>query len=204
LDKGERTKATIVATTAGLLQEHGLRATGINQIIATSGTPKGSLYYHFPGGKEELACLALESAARTWRVDLQTYMAKFPAPSAAIHAACKVLGKRLKESGFSIGCPIATVLLEVRSDEDAIRKVCDDHFQAWEDFLVDRLLSDGGNKREARPWAIMVLSAIEGALLLSKARRNTNPLRDAGALLQSQLAPRAASLTQPPQSGQAE
>ena len=61
--KGERTRAMFIDVAADLLQRQGLRATGINQIIAESGAPRGSFYYHFPRGKDELASEALRTAA---------------------------------------------------------------------------------------------------------------------------------------------
>ena len=68
--KGEATRAKLVEITAELIQRQGLRATGLNQIIARSGAPRGSLYHHFSGGKEELAASALATAAVQWRSEL--------------------------------------------------------------------------------------------------------------------------------------
>ncbi len=188
MNKGERTKANLVETAAELFRRQGLRATGINQIIAESGAPRGSLYYHFPGGKEELACAALRAAASTWRADLQAFMSDAPTVADAVHDACRALGNRLKTSGYTLGCPVATVSLELDDDEDALRDICDEHFRAWEAYLMERLLLEGGDKNEAREWAVVILAGIEGALLLSKIRRSSTPLRHTGQRLRTELA----------------
>ena len=56
------TREKFVETTSRLMEIQGYHATGLNQIIKESGAPKGSLYYHFPGGKEELASEAVHQA----------------------------------------------------------------------------------------------------------------------------------------------
>ncbi|HAJ55397.1 MAG TPA: TetR/AcrR family transcriptional regulator, partial [Lactobacillus sp.] len=56
------TREKLVATAADLFQEEGVRATGLSKILAVSGTPKGSLYYYFPEGKEQLIKAAIEYA----------------------------------------------------------------------------------------------------------------------------------------------
>ena len=58
--KGERTRARLTAATAALLQKQGYHATGLAEIVATAGAPRGSVYFYFPGGKEALACAAIQ------------------------------------------------------------------------------------------------------------------------------------------------
>jgi TetR/AcrR family transcriptional repressor of lmrAB and yxaGH operons len=191
MDKGERTRAAFIDVAAELLQRQGLRATGVNQIIAESGAPRGSFYYHFPDGKDELACAALRTAAARWRAELQQFMERSKTPSDAVRAAFKALGSRLKRSDFRLGCPVATVSLELAESDHALREVCDEHFVAWESYLVELLREDGGDRAEAKEWAALVLSTIEGALLLAKVRRSTRPMRAAGDRLHAQLMARA-------------
>src|SRR5579862_4730019 len=60
--RGDSVREAFVRTTAELLQRQGYAASGLNEIVARSGAPRGSLYFHFPGGKEELAVAAIDSA----------------------------------------------------------------------------------------------------------------------------------------------
>lgn len=64
MTKGARTKRLMLDAATDLFQRQGLHATGVNQVLVRSGAPRGSLYFHFPGGKQQLAVEAVESAGR--------------------------------------------------------------------------------------------------------------------------------------------
>ena len=61
----EDSRHILVKTMQSALQSKGLHGVGLNEILKTAGLPKGSLYYHFPGGKEELALAAIANAGLT-------------------------------------------------------------------------------------------------------------------------------------------
>lgn len=187
MKKGERTRERIVEAAAALLERQGAVGTGINQILEESGAPRGSLYFHFPGGKEELTCAALSMAAERWRGLLMACMTPAKTPGDAVQLACRALGARLKGSGYTLGCPIATTTLEVAAEDEAVRQVCAEHFGAWEQFLAEAFTERGVPAADAPGWASHVLAAIEGALLLGRAHRSTAPLKKTGELLARQL-----------------
>lgn len=187
MSKGEQTRDRIIECAAALIEQQGALATGINQILNDSGAPRGSLYFHFPGGKEEIVSAGLELAAERWRKMLQEQMLGAVSPGQAVQRACRGLGARLKRSGYTLGCPITTTALEVGVDEDGIRQQCAHHFSAWEKFLAEQFSSRGIRKSEAKGWATLALVAVEGALVLSRTYRTTTPLRRAGDLLAQQL-----------------
>ena len=64
-----------VSSTAKLLRRQGYAATGLNEIVARSGAPRGSLYFHFPGGKQELALAAMEHSGEQLRGAIAAVMA---------------------------------------------------------------------------------------------------------------------------------
>ena len=70
LSKGERTRKKLVDTTAALLRCQGYHATGLSQIVAESGAPRGSLYFYFPGGKDDLAIAAIAASSDAWRAKI--------------------------------------------------------------------------------------------------------------------------------------
>lgn len=181
--KGERSRARLVGATAVLLQRQGYHATGLGQIVEESGAPRGSLYFYFPGGKEELACTALGESGEAMRQRLEAVIAAAPDPGAAVEDVCRVLGQTLAASGYAHGCPLATVALEAAADSDAVREVCATHFARWEHSIAARLCDAGAAPESAAELATFMLATIEGALLLAKVKRDLGPLEQAGRIL---------------------
>ncbi|MCC6877076.1 MAG: TetR/AcrR family transcriptional regulator [Sandaracinaceae bacterium] len=190
--KGEIGKQKLVDAAARLLQRQGYSATGLSQIVEESGAPRGSLYFYFPGGKEELACAALEAAGAAWKDRLRAVIDAAPDPARAVVAVCDALAGDLIESGFEDGCPLATVGLEASSSSRAVRRTVAAHYESWIALVRDRWIALGVEPESAARAATFTLSAIEGALLLAKVRRDVAPLREAGAFLAA-LVPRSPS-----------
>jgi TetR/AcrR family transcriptional repressor of lmrAB and yxaGH operons len=165
------TRDRVLRTAANLFRTQGYHATGLNQVLAEGGAPKGSLYFHFPGGKEQLAVESLRLSGEEFGAHLRQ--------AGSIEAALELLCTRLVESDFREGCPIATVALDVASDSDQIREACDAAYAAWERTITVALTQQGVS--DAAALATVVLAAVEGALLLARIRRDVTPLRQVGA-----------------------
>jgi TetR/AcrR family transcriptional repressor of lmrAB and yxaGH operons len=189
--KGDATRARMVETTARLLQAQGYHGTGLGQVLSEARAPKGSLYFHFPGGKEALAAEALRRAADAWRDAVLAVVEAAPRAADAVVALCDLLAARLEASGFADGCPIATVALEAAPTSDAIHETCAAAYGSWQAVIEARLRRDGRVGARARRQATLVLAAIEGALVLSKAGRSAAPLRRVGTELRAILKGRA-------------
>jgi TetR/AcrR family transcriptional repressor of lmrAB and yxaGH operons len=181
--KGERSRARLVGATAALLQRQGYHATGLGQIVQESGAPRGSLYFYFPGGKEELACTALAESGEAMRQQLEAVIAAAPDPGAAIEDVCRVVGEVLAASDYAHGCPLATVALEAAAASDAVREVCATHYARWERSIAALLVAAGAAPDRAAELATFVLATVEGALLLAKVKRDPGPLEQAGKTL---------------------
>jgi TetR/AcrR family transcriptional repressor of lmrAB and yxaGH operons len=188
MSKGEATRTKMIATTAALLQKQGYHATGLAQILADSGAPRGSLYFHFPGGKEELACAAIVASGDAWRQRLEEVVARTSDPGAAIEASCEALAAALVESDFAIGCPVATVALEAAATSEPVRQTCAEHYATWRRVVAERLRTSGIPVARAEKLATFVLAAVEGALLLARVERDVTPLRTVGRMLRAMTA----------------
>jgi TetR/AcrR family transcriptional regulator, lmrAB and yxaGH operons repressor len=114
--KGERTKKKLVDATAVLLRKQGYHATGLSAIIDESGAPRGSVYFYFPGGKDELAVAAIAQAGVEWRARLEAAIAGVQDLGSAIDAIVKTLADDLAASNWENGCPVAAVALESPSE----------------------------------------------------------------------------------------
>jgi TetR/AcrR family transcriptional repressor of lmrAB and yxaGH operons len=164
-----------VRTTARLLQEQGYAHTGVTQIIEESGSPKGSFYFHFPQGKEQLAVEALRASGQQVADGLSHLARISDTPAILVDRFIRAEAKALELSGYRQGCPIATVALEMASESDAIQDICQSVFDSWIAIFRDHF-SSHLDQRQARSMAEHTVMCLEGALLLSRVQRRTAPL----------------------------
>lgn len=174
--RGE-TRERMLRTASDLFQRQGFHGTGLQQVLADSGAPKGSLYFHFPGGKEQLAAEAVSRSGRGIRDAIERLLASADDVSAAMAALAGLLAAGLESSGFERGCPVATVVLDAATGSELIRSACEESFGSWLDLIASKLRTDGLPADEAEARAVLILSALEGALILARARGDTQPLR---------------------------
>src|SRR5262245_1551307 len=120
--KGEETRGRLLDATQDLIESGGYFAAGLNQIIATSGAPRGSVYFHFRGGKDEMVIESLHRAAGAITAGISAIEADEPAEF--VRKALGLLGDRLEESGWQKGCPVATVALDVAGSNDEVQRAC--------------------------------------------------------------------------------
>lgn len=174
---GRASREAFIAGTGRLLRRQGYAASGLNEIVSRAGAPRGSLYFHFPGGKEELAAAAIEHTGAELRGAIAAVIASRPQASEAVGDLIDGLAAGLEASGYRDGCPVATVALEVAATSEPLRLAADGAFSSWLAELERSLLGEGMSPGQAQRRALLVLSAIEGALLLARVRRDVAPLR---------------------------
>jgi len=160
-------------TAAGLFGKQGYHATGLNQLTAEGGAPKGSLYFHFPGGKEQLAAEALAASSEGIREELAAAFDTAETPADAVDTVIGLFARNLTDSDFREGCPLTNVALDAAAGSEPIRRACVEGFGSWEDVIATSLAAHGIHS-PTLPTAI--LATVEGALMLAKTRRDTAPL----------------------------
>ena len=145
-------KQNLVRTAMRLFRRQGYASTGLQQIVAESGAPKGSLYHYFPSGKEALGEAAIGMAGGLIREMLADLAARHGEPKAFVRAYCKVMAGWMEESGFHSGCPIATTLLETAPQSPAITAAGRRAIDGWIDVVARRAREGGhGAARSAEP-----------------------------------------------------
>ncbi|MFI9509923.1 TetR/AcrR family transcriptional regulator [Nocardia sp. NPDC052566] len=168
--KGDETRGKLIEATRTLVEEQGYFGAGLNRIIETSGAPRGSVYFHFPGGKDELVAEAIRQSGRDIAALIDSVATDDTADSAT--ALLNAFGDRLEASGWRSGCPVATVALDVAAVNDSIQTECAAAYTAWEQALRIRL----AGRPDADDLAASLLAMVEGALLLARAKRSREPL----------------------------
>lgn len=186
------TRERILYASAELFRRQGYAGTGLKQIATEAEAPFGSVYHFFPGGKEQLADEVLRVGGRFFLALYQGIAAEAPDLVAAVRDFFAGAGETLVATDFADACPIATVAGEIASTHETLRKAAADVFESWLDALAQDAVEAGVPPGRARGLAISVLAVLEGAFLLSRSLRSTEPMRAGGdaavALVEAALA----------------
>lgn len=167
----------LIHTAMRLFRRQGYAATGLQQILDESEVPKGSLYHHFPGGKEALAEAAVQLAGELVAEMLTGLAVEYAQdPRAFVAAYCRVMAGWMEESGFHSGCPIATTMLETVPESPSMTRIGERVLDSWVEIVAGVFAGAGSSEQQARRRAESLIAAIEGALLLSRIRRSPRPI----------------------------
>lgn len=171
------TRDQIIETAVDLLEKQGYRATGLNQIVQESGAPKGSLYYYFPGGKEEFSTEAINRVGQEIAERIRTNLAAIEDPGEAVQAFILKLAKHVEASDFLKGGPITTVALEAATTSDRLNEACKATYEQWQAAFGEKLLESGFSEERSSRLAGLIIASIEGAIVLSRTSRSIVPLQ---------------------------
>ncbi len=169
------TREHMIETTASLVHRRGFYGTSLNEILLESGAPRGSLYYHFPGGKEELVLEAARQGVAIVTQLLKEVLTGSPDPADGVRAFVQAAAHELHDSGFVFGCPVAPIVLD-SPESSALAEVCQEALEEWQQVLVEGLGSGGIERGRAESLATMIVCGLEGGLLWARARRDIAPL----------------------------
>jgi TetR/AcrR family transcriptional regulator, lmrAB and yxaGH operons repressor len=171
-----------IAAATRLFDRQGYHGTGIAQILAESGAPRGSFYFHFPGGKGELAVEAVRVAAAEVEDLLRAAAMRHPRPGPMVRAVARALARWLERSDYAEGCPVTAIALGAHRD-DALRSACQAAYASWQGLLTEHLVGGGVERGRAAALATLVVAALEGAVVMSRAQRDPAPVNEVASQL---------------------
>lgn len=170
-------KERLVHTAMRLFRRQGYASTGLHQILTESGVPKGSLYHHFPGGKEALAEAAVTLAGEMVAEMLEQLAHEHVHDADAfVVGYCRVMASWMEESQFYSGCPIATTMLETVPESPAMTRAGETAIERWIAIVANVFRGSGDSEHAAHTRAEALIGAMEGALLLARIRRSSQPI----------------------------
>jgi TetR/AcrR family transcriptional regulator, lmrAB and yxaGH operons repressor len=169
------TRAGIVRSAATLVRERGVHGVGMREIVADAGGSRGSLGRYFPGGKTQLVSEALDLAVAELSQDTSEALAHADTRPQAIAAIVAPWRDLLLEHDYAQGCPLAATVVDA-SDNDPLRTHVSELLARWQASVADVYVRFGAPRSAAGDQAAVLLAAIEGALILARARRSTQPL----------------------------
>jgi len=161
------TRRRMIDSAAVLVARHGSRGTSFSEVLAASGAPRGSLYHHFPQGKEQLVHAAVEAAGGRSLAQLAE-LDGLPAHEVA-SGFLGMWRSLLTATEFGVGCAVAAVTVDAESD--ALLERAGEVFRAWRSRLAELLVAGGVDADRAASLAAMLIGASEGGVLLARAER---------------------------------
>lgn len=187
---GERgPRERMVFSAAQLIRRDGVAATGMRDVAEHAHAPRGSLQHYFPGGKEQLVNEAVDWAGRYAGKRVARFLAAMdePTPSGLFAAMVRQWTDEYAANGFEGGCPVAAATVDCAQSADSTRTAAAAAFARWTRPVAEALTDMGVPAARAEPLATLMISALEGALLMARAERDNRALttvaRELGPLL---------------------
>jgi AcrR family transcriptional regulator len=167
----------MVISAALLIRERGAHPTAIADVLEHSGAPRGSAYHYFPGGRTQLLCEAIDYAGEY----VATRIAAAKSGLDALDDLIEVYRTQLARSGYRAGCPVVAVTVEAGdpAKQDQATPVIDRAaaaFTRWTELIAARMIADGVSAPRAEQLAMLITTAIEGAIVVARASRDLKPL----------------------------
>ncbi|WP_186762871.1 TetR/AcrR family transcriptional regulator [Lentzea tibetensis] len=173
----------IVEAARVLLRRQGYHGSGLAQIIESSGAPRGSVYFLFPGGKEEIAVAAVEVSARTIPELITAAQQESATLREWIDSVVAHFAAELTESQFTDGCPITTMALDTAPASHVLTAALRGAYDAWLAAVAAALHAYSVPGAVVPGLAVTMLASLEGALVLCRVQQSVQPLHDVAAQL---------------------
>ena len=183
-DRRPGSRERLLDAAADLLRVKGPTASGTKEILASAEAPRGSFYFHFPDGKDQLVAEAVARAGAATRRSLDAALADRSAPlPERIDAYFKAVARALVDDQYRAGCAVGATALEAAGTSPALRSATAEVFASWTRSVAGALAAEGLPAERAAALADAVVAALEGGTMLARSRRDTAPLLHvAGAL----------------------
>lgn len=174
---GMDTKSLIINIATSLFQQKGYKGVGLNEILNACNISKGSLYHHFPNGKEELLITCLQALKEVITTDIEVIFERYPSAQEGIKAMIEKLVVHYETEGTITGYTFSSIVSEMASLSEPVRQACEELYKKIEIIYRNKLVSDGYSKETAYTIALMITASIEGAMMLCLTEKASEPLR---------------------------
>src|SRR5689334_13631687 len=168
----------MVHAAAQSVREHGVAGTSLRDVVDRANAPRGSLQHYFPGGKEQLITEALRWSGDFAASGVQRYLAgtAAPTPGGLFAAMARHWREELDRHGFRRGCPLLAAAADTAGSDPALREAVENAFEAWLSPVRTALRAMGVPTARSRSLATLMISSLEGAILLARTQQDAAPL----------------------------
>ena len=173
--RGE-TRTKMLVSAVEVLRERGAAGVTIDEVLARSGAPRGSVYHHFPGGRTQILREALNFAGDEITASIDE--AAGESATVLLRRFVQLWEDALTESDYTAGCPVLAAAVGSGEDEQQLTAVAADIFSRWREASKQAYVRDGFEPAEATSLADTTIAAMEGAAVLCRSVRSLEPLYD--------------------------
>jgi TetR/AcrR family transcriptional regulator, lmrAB and yxaGH operons repressor len=169
------TRTNMLISAAEVMRERGAAGVTIDEVLARSGAPRGSVYYHFPEGRNQILTEAVRYAGDAITADIDAAAER--GAMALLRQFVKFWEGLLADSDFNAGCPVVAAAIGCAGDELQLTAEAGQIFARWRTALTRAFIADGFFESDADSLAVMTIAALEGAVVLCRSTRSSDPLR---------------------------
>ncbi|GAB3053758.1 TetR/AcrR family transcriptional regulator [Virgibacillus ainsalahensis] len=170
------TKSLIIENATALFQKKGYKGVGLNEILRKCNITKGSLYHHFPNGKEELLITCLQSMEEAITTDIAVTFKKYSTTLEATQAMIEKLVADFHREGTITGHTFNSMVSEMATVSEPVRRACSNLYTKIQGIILNKLLEEGYSKETANSISLMMVASIEGAIILCLTKQTSEPL----------------------------
>lgn len=181
--KGEQTRLKIVRAAAELAHRRGFRSTGLQEILAVAGVPKGSFYFYFKS-KEEVG-QAVVRYHRDFLLEALHRIFERDAPfETQVRDWFAFMISTQEMFGGCLGCPLGNLAQEVNSSGEGFATEVQLFYSQAKEILKRRVTQTAPTAQwapdlTAEEIAAFLLMSTQGALLLTRVTGDLEPLHEA-------------------------
>ncbi|ORW92239.1 TetR family transcriptional regulator [Mycobacterium szulgai] len=176
--KRGRTRTKMLISAAQVLSERGAAAVTIDAVLARSGAPRGSVYYHFPDGRNQILTEALHYAGDSITAKVDDAVDR--GGKALVREFVEFWERLLTECDFDAGCPVVAVAIGSTEGELELSKEAGVILGHWRAAMARAFVADGFDEETATSLSVMSIAALEGAVVLCRSTRSLEPMRQVG------------------------
>ncbi|MCV7429188.1 TetR/AcrR family transcriptional regulator [Mycobacterium montefiorense] len=172
----------MLVSAAEVMRERGAAGVTIDAVLARSGAPRGSVYYHFPEGRNQILSEALRFSGDSITATIDA--AAEHGARALLRAFIRLWERLLTDGDFLAGCPVVAAAITADETDQDLTNEAGMILGRWCTALTRAFMNDGFDHDDAASLAVMSISALEGAIVLSRSTRSVRPLSQVGEQLE--------------------
>lgn len=176
------TKLKMLVAAADVLRERGSAGVTVDAVLHRSGTPRGSVYHHFPDGRAQMLREALQYAGDEITASID--QAAGESAAALLRHFVQLWERALTESNYTAGCPVLAAAVGSGEDEQQLTELAGTIFGRWREATTRAYTREGFESSDAAALADMTVAALEGAVVLCRSGRSLQPLHDVAAQIE--------------------
>jgi TetR/AcrR family transcriptional regulator, lmrAB and yxaGH operons repressor len=176
------TRKKMLMSAAQVMRERGAAGVTIDEVLARSGAPRGSVYYHFPDGRNQILTEALRYSGESITAMIDD-AARWGA-RALLREFVEFWDRVLTEGDFAAGCPVVAAAIGSDCGDPNLSGEAGAILGRWCSALTRAFVNDGFDDDDAASLAVMSIAALEGAIVLARSTRSIDPLRQVGEQLE--------------------